>query len=276
MKNLFTLLIIVQVFTACQTQQQALDTSGKTLYSTLWMQHAAEYEALSFQAYNTAERLLPVALADSSWTASLEQGESYHHLPPAIILDLDETAIDNSFYEARVILDKASFNPETWNNWVREKEAEAIKGAVELTKKASEMGISVYYITNRDAITEQETIDNLIALGFPVADGTVMSNGARPDWTSSKIVRRNLVASRYRILMIFGDDLNDFLPARNISMEERKRLVQKHSDMWSVKWFILPNANYGSWERALYTGDEVTEEDRQNRRLELLKDKRNN
>jgi acid phosphatase len=276
MKKIFAILFVVQLFTACQTRQLAPDTSSKTLYSTLWIQHAAEYEALTYQAYNAADRFLPVALADSSWTASLEQGDNYRHLPPAIILDLDETAIDNSFYEARVILDKTSFDPGTWNNWVREKQADAIKGAVELTQKADEMGIAVYYITNRDAITEQETIDNLIALGFPVADGSVMSNGARPDWTSSKIVRRNLVASDHRILMIFGDDLNDFLPARTIPMEERKRLVTQHSDKWSVKWFILPNPNYGSWERALYTGDEVTDEDRQNRRLELLKDKRSN
>lgn len=276
MKKIFAILFVVQLFTACQTHKQAIETSSKTLYSTLWIQHAAEYEALAYQAYNAADRFLPVALADSSWTASLEQGNNYRHLPPAIILDLDETAIDNSFYEARVILDKTSFDPDTWNNWVREKQAEAIKGAVELTQKADEMGIAVYYITNRDAITEQETIDNLIALGFPVADGSVMSNGARPDWTSSKIVRRNLVASDHRILMIFGDDLNDFLPARNISMEERKRLVTQHADKWSVKWFIFPNANYGSWERALYTGDEETEEERQNRRLELLKDKRGN
>lgn len=276
MKKILAILFIIQVFTACQTQKQALDTSSKTLYSTLWIQYSAEYDALAYQAYNAADRFLPVALADSSWTASLEQGDNYRHLPPAIILDLDETAIDNSFYEARVILDKTSFNPDTWNEWVREKQAEAIKGAVELTQKADEMGIAVYYITNRDAITEQETIDNLVALGFPVADGSVMSNGAKPDWISSKIVRRNLVASNYRILMIFGDDLNDFLPARTLSMEERKRLVTQHADKWSVKWFVFPNANYGSWERALYTGDEETEEDRQNRRLELLKDKRSN
>ncbi len=82
------------------------NTSNNSLYSTLWTQHSAEFEALTIQIYNTAERMLPIALEDNQWTASLDQGENYESLPPAIIMDLDETAIDNSFYQARYILDE--------------------------------------------------------------------------------------------------------------------------------------------------------------------------
>lgn len=275
MKKSFAGLLLMLSLAACQSTNSTLDTSDKTLYSTLWIQTAAEYEALSYQAYNTSGRLLDVAHGDSEWTASLEQGESYGELPSAIILDLDETAIDNSFYEARGILDKSGFDPETWNSWVREKEAEAIKGAVELTSKADSMGISVFYITNRDASVQESTEENLRELGFPVADGAVMSNGGQPNWTSAKTERRQQVAGSHRILMLFGDDLNDFVPARGISIEERKNLVEEHSNKWGVKWFVLPNPNYGSWERALYTGEEDSEEERHQRRLDQLEDKRN-
>jgi 5'-nucleotidase (lipoprotein e(P4) family) len=262
------------LLSACQSSGPALDTSNNTLYSTLWVQTAAEYEALSYQAYQTSERLLTEALEDSSWTASLEQEDPYFDKHPAIILDLDETAIDNSFYEARVILDKTGFDAVSWNNWVQEMEAEAIKGALRLTNLAHEMGIAVFYITNRDSEVQPYTEQNLIELGFPVDPGSVMSNGGRPQWTSAKTERRKWVAERYRILMLFGDDLNDFLPARGISVNERRVLVRHYSEYWGTKWFVLPNPNYGSWERALYTGEEKTDEERQKARLNLLKDKR--
>ncbi|MFO7845467.1 MAG: HAD family acid phosphatase [Balneolaceae bacterium] len=275
MKKSILPVLFIALFTACQTSNQTVDYSNNTLYSTLWIQTAAEYEALTYQAYNTAESLLPVALEDSSWTGSLEQEDPYFDKPPAIILDLDETAIDNSFYEARGILDQTGYDAVTWNNWVREAEAEAIKGALELTNDANDLGIAVFYITNRDAEVQPYTEQNLLELGFPVEEGSVMSNGGQPDWTSAKINRRKVVTENYRVLMLFGDDLNDFVPAREISIDERKALAEQYSDHWGVKWFVLPNPNYGSWERALYTGDEQTEEEMQETRLNLLKDKRN-
>lgn len=274
MKKQLAVLLLMLSFGGCQTAENIVDTSNNTLNSTLWMQHAAEYEALALQGYNAAAQMLPMALEDDSWTAALEQGEDFSDLPPAIILDLDETAIDNSFYEARVILDNTSFQPDTWNEWVREKQADAIEGAVNFTNRAADMGIALFYITNRDFEVESETIENLIVLGFPVEEGHIMSNGGQPNWTSEKVERRKEVASGHRVVMIFGDDLNDFAPARNISMEERRQLVHEHAEKWSIKWFVFPNPNYGSWERALYTGEESTEVDRQDRRLQLLEDKR--
>lgn len=268
------LLISVFLFASCQTAEVATDRSNNTLYSTLWIQTAAEYEALSYQAYNTSAALLETALEDSTWTASLEQEGDFENLPPAIILDLDETALDNSFYEARGIVDQSGFDPDTWNAWVNEQEAEAIKGAVELTRQAHDQGISVFYITNRDAAVQQATEQNLKDLGFPVAEGSVMSNGGQPDWTSAKTERRSLVSANHRVLMLFGDDLNDFLPARDISIEERKEKVEEYKNHWGVKWFVLPNPNYGSWERALYSGSEETGEERQQSRLNRLETKR--
>lgn len=277
MKKWFAGLSLLFLFASCGTADVATDNySNNTLYSTLWIQTAAEYEALSYQAYNTSGRLLPVALEDSFWTASLEQSGAYADLPPAIILDVDETVLDNSFYEARGILDNTGFDPETWNSWVREMKAEAIKGAVELTSQADEMGISVFYITNRSADVQAATEQNLRNEGFPVSDGAVMSNGGRPNWTSAKTERRQLVANNHRVLMLFGDDLNDFVPARGISIDQRKQLVEEHQDMWGFKWFVFPNPNYGSWERALYTGDEQTNEELQQSRLNRLKDMRDN
>lgn len=274
MKQILAGLSLIFLFSSCQTTEVVTDTSNNTLYSTLWIQTAAEYEALSYQAYNTSARMMTFALRDSSWTASLQQEESYSELPPAIILDVDETVLDNSFYEARGIIDNSVFDPDTWNAWVREMEAEAIKGAVSLTTQARDLGVAVFYITNRSAEVQNATEENLREQGFPVAEGSVMSNGSRPEWTSAKTTRRQVVADDHRVLMLFGDDLNDFVPARGISIDQRKQLVEEHSDKWGYKWFVFPNPNYGSWERALYTGDEASAEDDQQTRLNRLKTKR--
>ena len=254
-----------------ELQNQAHPAQNQTLFATLWTQTAAEYDALTLQAYQTAERMLDLALADSGWTASLEQQPGYENLPPAIILDVDETVLDNSYYQARIIRDRQSYDPDTWNDWVREADATALAGALDLTQAASEAGIAVFYITNRDAQVEQETVQNLRESGFPVADGSVLTNGARPGWTSAKTARRTFVAQNHRILMLFGDDLNDFLPARSISVEQRDRLTEEHREKWGVQWFILPNPVYGSWERALYYGtDDLSEEERRDLWLEWL------
>lgn len=274
MKYSLSLLSFIFLFASCQTHKAVTDYSNNTLYSTLWIQTSAEYEALTYQAYNTSARLLPVALEDSSWTASLEQGDAFADLPPAIILDVDETVLDNAFYEARGIIDQIGFDPETWNAWVREMEAEALKGAAELTSQADDMGVSVFYITNRDAAVQAATEQNLRDQGFPVSEGSVMSNGGLPEWSSAKTERRQLIATNYRVLMLFGDNLNDFLPARGISIDERDLLVEEHKEKWGFKWFMFPNPNYGSWERALYTGDEETAEEEQETRLNRLQTKR--
>lgn len=180
MKRSLPLYVLIILFVSCRSAEVVVKNADNSLNSTLWMQTSAEYEALNYQAYNTSVRLLHTALADSSWTAAVEQEGNYFGLPPAIILDLDETAIDNSFYEARGIIDDTDFDPDSWNEWVREMKAEAIKGAVELTRRADNLGISIFYITNRDAAVQEATEENLRNLGFPVADNAVMSNGGQP------------------------------------------------------------------------------------------------
>lgn len=271
MKKLLLFIIAPVFLMSCQTVERTSKSTHNKLYSTLWIQTAAEYEALTRMAYKAAEKQLPRALEDSIWTASLEQGVSYSALPPAIILDIDETVLDNSFYEARSIQDGTSFDPVSWNQWVREMKAAAIPGSLEFIKKADGMGVSIFYITNREAEVEQYTEQNLTDLGYPVSEGSVMSNGGEPNWTSAKTERRKWVAERYRIMMLFGDDLNDFLPARNSSVQERDSLVEEHANKWSEKWFILPNPNYGSWERALLSGSDNEDE----RLLNSLEGRRN-
>jgi len=237
---------------ACSTSRPS---EHRTLQATLWVQNAAEYDALTVQAYRAAQTHLKQALTDSAWTASIEQAEDrFAHLPAAVILDIDETVLDNSPFQARMIERNSDFDPVAWNEWVLEARAEAVPGAISFTRKADSLGIRVFYLSNRDAETEEATRKNLEELGFPVSGETdmVLLNGEQPGWTSAKTERRKSITGRYRVLMIFGDDLNDFISAKNISEAERDEIVQNYASFWSRKWFVLPNPVYGSWDQALF------------------------
>ncbi|MEQ9265779.1 MAG: HAD family acid phosphatase [Balneolaceae bacterium] len=226
-----------------------------TLQATLWVQNAVEFDALASMSYQTAETKLREALMDKSWTAELTQVDAdIQELPPAVVLDIDETVLDNSPYQARMVQKGSGYDPVEWEKWVLEANADAISGAVSFTNRAADEGITVIYLSNREANTEEATRKNLEALGFPVSDETdvVLLKNELPEWTSSKVERRKHVAASFRILMLFGDDFNDFLPAKNISEKERDNLLETYRTNFGAKWFILPNPIYGSWDQALY------------------------
>lgn len=226
------------------------------LNATLWMESAAEHDAMARQVYSLAHRMLDAALADSSWSAMPAQ-TSAAGLAPAIILDLDETAIDNMGFESRVIREGKTYSQDVWNDWVAQSAATAIPGAAEFLNYAKSRGVTPFYITNRETKEKAATRANLEKLGFPLeADGSnLITRGDRPDWTASdKTPRREFVASNHRVLLLLGDDLNDFTFAAGKSREERDALVRQYADNWGVKWLILSNPVYGSWERATLNG----------------------
>ena len=224
------------------------------LNAVLWVQSSREYEASALQAYRTARLQLDEALKTPAWTAALEQTGAFSTLAPAVILDIDETVLDNSYYQARMIRDGTTFSDGTWNAWVEERKATAIPGALEFTREAARLGVMVFYVTNRVQAGEQATRDNLAALGFPLDAkvDTVLTRGERPEWqASAKGPRRAHVAERYRILLLVGDDLGDFVIDASGTPEERRTRTVAYDDHWGRQWIMLPNPTYGSWERAV-------------------------
>lgn len=243
-----TCLLVSVLTTACATGRG----SHPTLQATLWMQTAAEYRALSEGTFREATESLADALADSTWTAAVEQTGNYASLPPAVIVDIDETVLDNSPFQTRIIHEGTEFDPVLWEAWIAEAAARAVPGALGFTREAFRRGVVVFYITNREQTQEAATRRNLETLGFPLGTevDVVLTRGEQVEWTSDKTTRRAAVASDYRILLLAGDDLNDFVDAR-VSREERGGLVSRYEANWGEKWFVLPNPVYGSWEGAI-------------------------
>ena len=252
---------LAQVVDRLQSRADSLDRAARlrnpNLHSTLWMQTAVEYEGVARSAYQLASVMMDRALRDSTWTASLEQAdggpERFRDLPPAVVLDVDETVLDNSAYQARLIEDNETYDAASWNDWCRERAAVPVPGALAFTQAAAEQGVQVIYLTNRDAEVEDATRDNLRTLGFPVDDApdAVLTQKEREGW-DPKGPRRAWVAERYRILLLLGDNLGDFASGAEASLAERETIADRYDRFWGTRWIVLPNPQYGSWEGALF------------------------
>lgn len=250
-KNIVPLLLISYLVAGCSTSKFS---QSSMIPAVRWTKSSAEYKALCMQTYQTAASQLNDLLQDSSETASLEQlGQAYQNLPPAIILDVDETALNNMAFELKLFRNHQKYSNEKWTHWVKLKKAKAVPGAIKFTQKAASMGVTVFYVTNRSHRLKVATYKNLKKLGFPLKKSTqvILMKGGNPNWNSSKVNRRKYIAQNYRILMLLGDNLNDFLPADTLSHQKRMKLIKKYHSRFGKNWFILPNPVYGSWQQAL-------------------------
>ncbi len=232
---------------------------SELLNSTLWTQSSVEFKGNSLAIYKLAGIMLDEALADKTWTAAPdEQASGFEGKPPAVILDVDETVLDNSAYQAWLVKTGNSYSSKTWGPFVRAAISGPVPGSLAFIKDAMSKGVKVFYVTNRKAPLEDATRNNLKALGYPIdeSEDTVLMRGEIEAWASSKKgVRRAHVAENHRIVMLIGDNFGDFVDGYKGSLAEREALMTKHRDMWGTRWFVIANPMYGSWESAHFGHD---------------------
>ncbi|MFH2096184.1 MAG: 5'-nucleotidase, lipoprotein e(P4) family [Bacteroidota bacterium] len=213
------------------------------IMATLWYQKSAEMRACSYQAYNLARFRL---IENKNLCAEKSK-------PFAVVLDIDETVLDNSPFEANCVLKGAGYSKESWMEWTRQANADALPGAVEFTIFARSEGIEVIYISNRRTEEMKVTIDNMTALGFANADSSHLLLRTAE---SSKKARRETVFEKYTVLLSIGDNLADFseiFESRNSNLGFG--LVDSLKADFGTKYLIIPNPMYGEWENALYGYD---------------------
>jgi 5'-nucleotidase (lipoprotein e(P4) family) len=234
---------------------QAADQNDN-LNATLWMQSSVEYQGATIGAYRLATMMLDKALADKSWTAAPgQQTGAFQDLPPAVILDLDETVLDNSDYQAWMVANNESFSGKTWDAFVMTETSRPIPGALEFAKYADSKGVKVFYISNRTGNLEEATRKNMEKYGFPMGGNvdTVLLKKEMEEWASSaKSPRWAYVAKDYRVLLQVGDNLGDFMDEYKGSIAERQAAMEAQKAMWGERWIVLPNPSYGSWESAAF------------------------
>jgi 5'-nucleotidase (lipoprotein e(P4) family) len=257
--------------------------SGPTFASgadraTLWVRNSSEFRASTETIYRAALGSLKQALDDPSWTAEPSQSGDLSTLAPVVVMDVDETVLDNSGYEARLLLQGTCYEafPATWDAWIAERNAPAVSGVVEFIQSARALkdpegrAVRVFFVTNRECEKrpgnanpcpqKADTAANLrvLGLGTDSLDDELLVRGERPEWDGEKLSRRQDIARTHRIVLNIGDDLADFLPeVRRQSVAERDLARCARDAFWGRRWFLLPNPIYGSWLVA--SGPDLTE-----------------
>ena len=252
------LLVLTLAGSTVGKAQDAPTENTLITYPVLWQQTAAEYRALCYQAFNAATMQL-----ETLPKKKLRKGQL------AIVTDLDETILDNSYYEAQQIKDGAEYSDAAWKRWTNKSAATAVPGAVAFLKLAASKGVTIFYISNRDTTEVTSTVTNLKQLDLPNADKEhclFLTN------KSSKEERRNKVSAKYEIVMLLGDNLNDFTTAfEKKSIADRLAETDKVTNDWGRKFIVLPNATYGEWLKAIYGyKNGLTPQQKETIRKELL------
>ncbi len=262
-----TFLLLV-AFISCQTAKVAPSNSAERALSqqlgtaTLWFQKSAEMEASFLQAYAYGKMLLTLKM--DTLKSSIKK--------PAIILDLDETVLDNSPYEARLFLNGETYDGESWNNWCNEGKATALPGATDFLQHAANLGIEIFYISNRKAVVFESTLQNLKDLQLPNADENhLLLKTAGSDKTE----RRNIVTADHNVILYVGDNLTDYSEIyANRGAALGKDLVYKNKEELLHNFILLPNPMYGEWESAIYDNDfSKSDEEKLRVRREVLETK---
>ena len=227
-----------------------------------WVRDSAEFDALTMQAYRAASDDLAGLIADKSWTAVPGQ-RNYGLLPPAIIIDVDETLISGAVFQEEI----AQFTNARHHDWNANNKATPIPGASNFVKLARNQGVDVFFVTNRPCEQIEDvadpcpqegvTIQDLMEVGIATDSDNVMLANERPDWDREKVIRRNLIAENYRIIMLIGDDLSDFIPCvrkkvhapckEGATAASRQNQTELYERYWGAGWYVLPNPMYGSW-----------------------------
>lgn len=248
--KLMLVMLIAGYFQSCKVASE-IKTNNTNLNALLWMQTSAEYKIICTQVYEAASKSVQKALADSNWTAIKEQCPDYQNLPPAIIVDVDETVLDNSPYFARLAKSGGSYSDITWNNWVNEEGAESIPGAREFIVKAKELEVKTFFVTNRtEELHTTENLKKVFHAGIMSED--VLYKNEKPGWGSDKVARRKEIGQKYRVLVLAGDDLNnDFTLIGKPDWQDRSKKLEEYRENFGQKWFLLPNPLYGSFEYAV-------------------------
>ena len=243
--NLIIGSVALSMLMASCCQKQATPTAEPDmkhlLLATAWYQQSAEMRACYYQAYNLAK------------TALKENKQKYTGpKPTAVVLDIDETVLDNSPFVAKLMADRQTYSDSAWMAWSERADARALPGAVDFIGYAREIGVEVFFISNRIEEERERTLRNLAEAGMAVDSAHLLLYDLSKK-TSCKDERRAAVMADYEIILFVGDNLSDYT-----SLFDRRDsslalgLADSLRNEFGRKFIVLPNPMYGEWENAIY------------------------
>ena len=224
-----------------QKQQYQADTETMGL---LWMRTSAEYRALAYQGYNVALNAVKMAVTDPS----------HQRKPLAIVLDADETVVDNTKLMGESIANgNGRFDAPWWRQAVHQGKSQAMPGAVEFLNEVHKQGVEIFYVSNRYApVNYDATVQNFKELGFPSVD---KDHVLLFEKDSDKQPRFDAIAKKYYVVLYMGDNAGDFpIGTKGKTLAERNGIIDAHKEDFGTTFVVFPNPAYGSWVSALAKG----------------------
>lgn len=224
-----------------QKQQYQAETETMGL---LWMRTSAEYRALAYQGYNVAMNAVKMAVTDPS----------HQRKPLAIVLDADETVVDNTKLMGESIVNgNGRFDAPWWRQAVHQGKSQAMPGAVEFLNEVHKQGVEIFYVSNRYApVNLDVTIQNFKELGFPSVD---KDHVLLFEKDSDKQPRFDMIAKKYYVVVYMGDNAGDFpIGTKGKTLAERNAIIDNHKEEFGTTFVVFPNPAYGSWVSSLAKG----------------------
>lgn len=224
-----------------QKQQYQAETETMGL---LWMRTSAEYRALAYQGYNVAMNAVKMAVTDPS----------HQRKPLAIVLDADETVVDNTKLMGESIANgNGRFDAPWWRQAVHQGKSQAMPGAVEFLNEVHKQGVEIFYVSNRYApVNLDVTIQNFKELGFPSVD---KDHVLLFEKDSDKQPRFDMIAKKYYVVVYMGDNAGDFpIGTKGKTLAERNAIIDAHKEDFGTTFVVFPNPAYGSWVSSLAKG----------------------
>lgn len=201
-----------------------------------YQQLSAEVKALQRQCYALATLRLRAAVRDNGSGAGL-----------AVVSDIDETILDNTPVMAHAMsLGEHLDAFDTWKLWEREGAPALLPGAADFFRLADDLGVAIFYVSDRFEENKLATIATLSRLGLPQvhADRVLL-------FGPTKAERRAAVERRHRIVLQLGDTLHDFHGCfAGAPLDRQHKLAEDHADRFGEDWIVFPNAAHGTWMEA--------------------------
>ena len=261
MKKTLLALVTISSLASLVACAQSTSTDGSEnnnlAYAVAWKQTAAEYRALYHQGFNMARLHVETAIADYDETDK----------PLAVIADVDDTLLLSQAYWGFLVNEGQDFfNDAAWDNWIRENRTLASPGALAFLQYCLENDVEVFYVTNRDQgdDTFSLALSNLTTAGFPYVDArhlTVLRD------SSNKEVMQDRIREEYDVVVMLGDNLNDFSRRYYVTdVEQRTELMEEDRSLYGTRYILFPNPTDGHWIRAIFGASEPAPSD-ENRQI---------
>ncbi|MCE5246814.1 5'-nucleotidase, lipoprotein e(P4) family [bacterium] len=200
-----------------------------------WFGYAAERRAIYLETYRTAAAAVERAAAGraaGSW---------------GVVLDIDETILDNSPWEREHERTGAPVEP-SFGDWCRRAEARPLPGAKEFLARVRALGGRIDLVSNRDDEVCEATRRNLDAVGLPYDQilCRVGTSDKNPRFAAVREGRAPSTLPAHEVVAYVGDNIQDF---PGLEQAAAAAAGEDAYAPFGTAWFALPNPMYGSWEK---------------------------